>query len=59
MTNQYCAVYNTTSKGKTGKRFMYVTQEFLDWYNKPEECDIFFSNIDANKQYIKDILNAN
>jgi hypothetical protein len=31
----------------------------LDWYNKPEECDIFFSNIDANKQYIKDILNAN
>lgn len=59
MTNQYCAVYNTTSKGKTGKRYMYVTQEFLDWYNKPEECDIFFSNIDTNKQYIKDILNTN
>ena len=56
-TNQYCAVYNTTTKGKTGKRYFYVSQEFLDWYNKPDEqCDIFFSNIDNSKQYVKDIL---
>lgn len=57
--NQYCAVYNATSKGKTGKRYMYVSQGFMDWYNTPDECDIFFSTIDGNKQYIKDLLNAN
>lgn len=58
-TNQYCAVYNTTVKGKTGKRYFYITQEMLDWYNTPDAVDIFFSNIDNSKKYLKDILILN
>jgi hypothetical protein len=63
VTKQYCLVYNTTSKGrgKSAKRFMYVTEEFYDWFNLQDNnsFDIFFENVDLSKQYIKDILNAN
>lgn len=59
ITNQYCAVYNTTVKGKTGKRFFYVSQQFMDWVNTEDEVDIFFSNEDNSKKYIKDILKNN
>jgi len=59
LTNQYCAVYNTIVKGKTGKRFLYITQEMQDWLNKEDQIDIFFSNIDESKQYIKDIVAQN
>lgn len=59
LTNQYCAVYNTIVKGKTGKRFLYITQEMQNWLDKEDEVDIFFSNIDESKQYIKDIVSQN
>lgn len=59
ITKQYCAVYNTTVKGKTGKRYFYVNQSFMDWYNTNDRVDIFFSNMDMNKKYITDILTQN
>ena len=59
LTNQYCAVYNTIVKGKTGKRFLYVTQEMQNWLDKEDQVDIFFSNVDESKQYIKDIVTQN
>ena len=59
LTNQYCAVYNTIVKGKTGKRFLYITQEMQDWIDKEDQVDIFFSNVDESKQYIKDIVAQN
>lgn len=59
LTNQYCAVYNTIVKGKTGKRFLYITQEMQNWLDKEDQVDIFFSNIDESKQYIKDIVSQN
>ena len=59
LTNQYCAVYNTIVKGKTGKRFLYITQEMQNWLDKEEQVDIFFSNVDESKQYIKDIIAQN
>lgn len=59
LTNQYCAVYNTIVKGKTGKRFLYITQEMQDWLDKENQVDIFFSNVDESKQYIKDIVAQN
>lgn len=59
LTNQYCAVYNTIVKGKTGKRFLYITQEMQDWLDKEDQVDIFFSNVDLTKQYIKDIVSQN
>ena len=60
LTNQYCAVYNTIVKGKTGKRFFYINDDFANWfYKEDEQVDIFFSNIDSNKQYIKSILANN
>lgn len=59
LTNQYCAVYNTIVKGKTGKRFLYITQEMQDWLDKEDQVDIFFSNMDESKQYIKDIVAQN
>lgn len=62
VTHQYCIVYNTTSKGrgKYAKRFIYVTEEFYNWYNEPvNNFDIFFENEDLSKHYIKDILQNN
>ena len=59
LTNQYCAVYNTIVKGKTGKRFLYITQEMQNWLDKEDQVDIFFSNVDESKQYIKDIIAQN
>lgn len=59
LNNQYCIVYNTTTKGKTGKRFLYGTEDFINWLNKEEKVDIFFSGFDANRKYIKDILAVN
>ena len=59
LTNQYCAVYNTIVKGKTGKRFLYITQEMQNWLDKEDQVDIFFSNVDESKQYIKDIISQN
>lgn len=59
LTNQYCAVYNTIVKGKTGKRFLYITQEMQNWLDKEDQVDIFFSNVDDSKQYIKDIVSQN
>jgi 5'-3' exonuclease len=58
-TTQYCAVYNTTVKNKTGKRYFYIPQEMLDWYNTPDKVDIFFSNIDNCKNYLKEIITTN
>lgn len=59
LSNQYCAVYNTIVKGKTGKRFLYITQEMQGWLDKEDQVDIFFSNVDESKQYIKDIVSQN
>lgn len=59
LNNQYCIVYNTTTKGKTGKRFLYGTKSFLEWLNKEETVDIFFQGYDGNRKFIKDILRAN
>ena len=62
VTNQYCIVYNTTSRGKGGKRALYVTDTFNNWLNENDESssfDIFFENQDLSKQYIKNILNNN
>lgn len=59
VTKQYCIAYNTIAKGKSGKRIMYVPNDFITWYNQPESNDIFFSSYDPNKQYIKEILASN
>lgn len=59
LNNQYCIVYNTTTKGKTGKRFMYGTEDFINWVNTEDKVDIFFSGFDGNKKYIKDVLSTN
>lgn len=55
-THQYCAVYNTIPRGKGGKKCLYVTSDFIDWYNTKDVVDIFFSNADYTKKYIKDIV---
>lgn len=64
ITNQYCIVYNTTGKGrgKANVRYLYVTQEFYDWYNSKGDVnafDIFFENEDLSKDYIKNLLTNN
>ena len=58
-TKQYCVVYNTTGRGKNSKRRMYVTQDFKDWIDSPDNCDIFFGNIDIPKSHINEILKKN
>lgn len=63
LTNQYCLCYNTIAKGKTGKRMLYCTKSFLDWYNKEETSngvvDIFFNNVDQAKENLKNIMSLN
>ena len=58
-TKQYCVVYNTTGRGKNSKRRMYVTEDFKEWVESPDQCDIFFVGYDSKKQYIKDLLQTN
>ena len=36
-----------------------ITQEMQNWLDKEDQVDIFFSNIDESKQYIKDIVSQN
>lgn len=36
ITKQYCIVYNTIAKGKSGKRYLYATQSFIEWLNTEE-----------------------
>ena len=55
-TKQYCLVYNTIGKRKGGKRSLYVTKEFLNWFNRPQVNDIFFSNSDYSRDYISRLL---
>lgn len=58
-TKQYCMVYNTITKGKTGKRYLYASQAIADWLSSPDNVDIFFSNADYSKQYVNDIIKNN
>lgn len=59
VTHQYCVVYNTTGRGKGSKRRMYATDGFLNWVNKEQNVDIFFSDFEQSKQYVKDLLANN
>lgn len=60
LTGQWCCVYNTIARGKTNRRMLYGTQEFLDWLNSADgQADIFFSNIDLAKNQVKEILLKN
>ena len=45
LTNQYCAVYNTIVKGKTGKRFLYITQEMQIEILKRDKLDYVFQSL--------------
>ena len=58
-TKQFCVVYNTTGRGKNSNRRMYVTKEFMDWYNEPEVNDIFFTSFDPQKYYVKELIRTN
>ena len=57
-THQFCIVYNTTTRAKTKTRRLYVSQDFNDWLND-NEVDLFFSNYDAVKNNINQILQNN
>lgn len=60
VTKQFCCVYNTIGKGKSGKRYLYGTQEFIDWLNTEEKSnDIFFFSYDPARQYLKNLLKLN
>lgn len=56
---QYCIVYNTTGRGKNSKRRMYVTQEFKDWFDELEQCNIFQVGSNSSKDYIRETLDEN
>mgnify|MGYP002515179761 CR=1 FL=1 len=58
LTNQYCAVYNTTIKSKTGKRYFYVNDDFINWYNTDEQVDIFFNNVEEIQNYVYSSING-
>ena len=58
-THQYCVVYNTTGRGKNSKRRMYVTQEFKDWIEEPDKCDVFFQGYEPSKHYMTETLTNN
>lgn len=59
ITHQYCAVYNTIPRPKTGKRYFYLTQDMYDWLAEPNITDIFFSSVDFSKQYLHNLFSDN
>lgn len=60
LTNQYCAVYNTITKGKSGKRYFYMSPECSEWFEKHEDpMAVFFGDIDQNRVYLKNIFEQN
>lgn len=59
ITHQYCAVFNTITRPKTGKRYFYLTQSMYDWLCEPNITDIFFSSVDYGKQYLLDLFSNN
>jgi len=59
-THQYCAVFNEIGRGPGGFKHIYVTPEMLEWYNDTTTGnDIFFTGLDADRQYLKGILDSN
>lgn len=58
-THQFCIVYNTTTRAKSKTRRLYVTEGFKEWLDEEDKVDIFFSNFDAVKTYMKGILANN
>lgn len=57
-TEQYCIVYNTTTKGKEKKRYIYCPKAFNDWLYNSSDFD-FFEGENMNKRYIKNIIDMN
>lgn len=55
--NQFCISYNPIATKQFRK--IYVTQNFMDWYNTEDVVDIFFSNYDETKNKLKDMMRAN
>ena len=59
VTHQFCIVYNTTTRPKSKTRRLYVPAGFKEWLDEPDQVDIFFSNFDASKTYMKSVLESN
>ena len=59
VTHQFCIVYNTTTRPKSKTRRLYVPEGFNAWLSEPDNVDIFFSNFDASKTYMKSVLENN
>lgn len=55
--NQFCISYNPIATKQFRK--IYVTYDFMDWYNTEDVADIFFSNYDEAKNKLKDTMRAN
>lgn len=54
---QFCCVFNPISSGRGGKKKLYMTHECIEWFNHKDSVDIFFSNMNEGKEYIKNSLN--
>lgn len=55
-TSQFCLVFNPISSGKGGHKKLYMTKPCLEWFNTQDKVDIFFSNLNEEKQYLKKCL---
>ena len=54
---QFACVFNPIGTGKGGKKKLYINRDCLEWYSKKDEVDIFFSNMNHGKEFIKTALN--
>lgn len=55
--NLFCVSYNPIAVKQSRK--IYVTKDFIEWYNKKDTVDIFFSNYDEIKDKMHKIMEAN
>lgn len=54
---QYCLVFNPIGSGKGGKKKLYMNSECKRWFETKDKVDIFFSNLNPGKEFIKNALN--
>lgn len=56
-TEQFCCVFNPIGSGKGGKKKLYMNHECSTWFAQKDKVDIFFSNLNSGKEYVKNALN--
>lgn len=60
--NRFCICYNpipSRARGKNGKRIISANEGFIEWFEKKNVTDIFFTNYSRSKESIRAAMSEN